>query len=174
MKKLLLVAILAVAGISAAVAQPRAIGLNIGYGLDVSYQHSIGKSNMIDLSVNIPAFAGIGATATYDWINPFGTQIPWNNKGEWNWSLGAGAGLGIYGFRAPSFYVGAVGHVGVSYDFWFPLQLSVDWRPNVGIATGHGGDTGIGMPAKAAGGAGVHFNTSGLYTGITLGVRYLF
>jgi hypothetical protein len=181
MKKLLLVAILAVAGISAAVAQPRAIGLNIGYGLDVSYQHSIGKSNMIDLSVNIPAFAGIGATATYDWINPFGTQIPWNNKGEWNWSLGAGAGLGIYGFRAPSLYVGAVGHVGVSYDFWFPLQLSVDWRPNVGIVTGplgggNGGsyDDGWGMPAKAAAGAGVGFNAAGLYTGITIGVRYLF
>ena len=39
MKKLLLVAILAVAGIAAAVAQPRAIGVNLGYGLDVSYQH---------------------------------------------------------------------------------------------------------------------------------------
>ena len=179
MKKLLLVAILAVAGFAAVVAQPRAIGLNIGYGLDVSYQHSIGESNMIDLSVNIPAFAGIGATATYDWINPFGTQIPWNNKGEWNWSLGVGAGLGIYGFQAPSFYVGAVGHVGVSYDFWFPLQLSVDWRPNIGIvAGGAGADTGVGMPAKAPqaadGGASVAFNALGLYSGITIGVRYLF
>ena len=58
---------------------------------------------------------------------------------------------------APRFYVGAVGHVGVSYDFWFPLQLSVDWRPNVGIVTGP-----------------IGFNASGLYTGITLGVRYLF
>ena len=180
MKKLLLVAIMAVAGIAAAVAQPRAIGANIGYGIDVSYQHSLGQSNMIDLSVNIPAFSGIGATATYDWVNPFGTQIPWNNKGEWNWNLGAGAGLGIYGFRAPQLYVGAVGHVGVSYDFWFPLQLSVDWRPNVGIVTGPLGgggsyDDGWGMPAKAAGaGSGVHFNTSGLYTGITIGVRYLF
>ena len=32
MKKLLFVAILAVAGVAAAVAQPRAIGLNLGYG----------------------------------------------------------------------------------------------------------------------------------------------
>ena len=158
MKKLLLIAILAVAGIAAAVAQPRAIGLNIGYGLDVSYQHSLGQSNMIDLSVNIPAFAGIGATATYDWVNPFGTQIPWNNKGEWNWNLGVGAGLGIYGFKAPSFYVGAVGHVGVEYNFWFPLQLSLDYRPNLGVVLGNG----------------AHFNTSGLYTGITVGARYLF
>lgn len=164
MKKLLLVAILAVAGIAAAVAQPRAIGVNLGYGLDVSYQHSLGEANMIDLSVNLPFFDGIGAQATYDWVNPFGTAIPWNNKGEWNWSLGVGAGAGLYGFDAMAaglcvWYVGAVGHVGVSYDFWFPLQLSVDWRPNIGV---------VGY----ADGCG--FNKDGLYSGITLGVRYLF
>ena len=181
MKKLLLVAILAVAGIAAAVAQPRAIGANIGYGVDVSYQHSIGTDNMIDLSVNLPMFSGIGATATYDWINPFGTSIPWNNAGEWNWYLGAGAGLGIYHFSAPQLYVGAVGHVGVEYCFDFPLVLSVDYRPNIGIVTGvlgagGGGsyDEGWGMPAKAArAGSGVTFNTAGFY-GVTIGVRYLF
>ena len=155
-KSILLVAILALVGTATAVAQPRAIGLNLGYGIDLSYQHSLSDANMIDLSVNIPAFAGIGATATYDWVNPFGTAIPWNEKGEWNWSLGVGAGLGIYGFNAPAFYVGAVGHVGVEYNFWFPLQLSVDYRPNIGWNIGAN-----------------HFNTAGFY-GLTLGVRYLF
>ena len=177
MKKLLLVAILAVAGIAAAVAQPRAIGLNLGYGVDLSYQHSIGEANMVDLSVNIPAFNGIGAQATYDWINPFNTAIPWNNKGEWKWSLGLGAGAGVYNpFRTVSvgvdsngelvkewagkIYVGAVGHVGVEYNFWFPMQLSLDYRPNIGLAiTGDGG---------------FMFNGVGLFTGVTLGVRYLF
>jgi hypothetical protein len=176
MKKLLFVAILAVAGVAAAVAQPRAIGLNLGYGIDVSYQHSLGDKNMIDLSVNIPAFSGIGVTATYDWVNPFGTAIPWNNKGEWNWNLGVGAGLGVYNpFRTYTgydenhelvkewggkIYVGAVGHVGVEYNFWFPLQLSVDYRPNIGVAI--------------AGDGGCMFNGVGLFSGITLGVRYLF
>ena len=163
MKKILLVAILVVAGFVVAVAQPRAIGANIGYGIDVSYQHSLGEANMIDLSVNIPMFNGIGATCTYDWINPFNTAIPWNNKGEWNWSLGVGAGGGLYGLEvakiAPIWYAGVVGHVGVEYNFWFPLQLSVDWRPNIGL---EGFNDAFG------------FNTSGLYTGITLGVRYLF
>jgi hypothetical protein len=81
-KSFLLVAILAIVGAATAVAQPRAIGVNIGYGIDLSYQHGLGEANMIDLSVNIPAFNGIGATATYDWINPFNTAIPWNEKGE--------------------------------------------------------------------------------------------
>ena len=177
MKKIILIAFMAVVGLAAAVAQPRAIGANLGYGIDVSYQHTLGEDNMIDLSVNLPTFNGIGATATYDWINPFGLQIPWNNKGEWNWNLGVGAGLGIYGFRAPSFYVGAAGHVGVEYNFWFPLQLSVDWRPNLGLVVGGSGrDTGIGMPARVRGEerGGVAFNTTGLYSGITIGVRYLF
>ena len=155
-KSLILAAILAVVSVATAVAQPRAIGANIGWGLDVSYQHSLGEANMIDLSVNIPFFDGIGATATYDWVNPFGTEIPWSNKGEWNWSLGVGAGAGIYGFKDPAVYVGAVGHVGVEYNFWFPLQLSVDYRPNFGWNFGAN-----------------NFNTAGFY-GVTLGVRYLF
>ena len=160
MKKLLLVAFMAVLGVAAAVAQPRAIGVNLGYGVDVSYQHAIGESNMVDLSVNIPAFNCIGAQATYDWINPFNTAIPWNEKGEWNWSLGVGAGAGIHGFKQPIWYAGVVGHVGVEYNFWFPLQLSVDWRPNIGLE---------GMQDAFG------FNTSGLYmTSFTLGVRYLF
>ena len=157
-KSLILAAILAVISVGSAVAQPRAIGANIGYGIDLSYQHSLGEANMIDLSVNVPFFEGIGATATYDWVNPFGAVIPWDYEGQWNWNLGVGAGLGIYGFKTPAFYAGVVGHVGISYDFWFPMQLSLDYRPNIGIV----------------GGEGLTFNTSGLYSGITLGVRYLF
>ena len=157
-KSLILAAILAVISVGSAVAQPRAIGANIGYGIDLSYQHSLGEANMIDVSVNVPFFEGIGATATYDWVNPFGALIPWDYEGQWNWNLGVGAGLGIYGFKAPAFYAGVVGHVGISYDFWFPMQLSLDYRPNIGIV----------------GGEGLTFNTSGLYSGITLGVRYLF
>ena len=117
MKKLLLVAIMAVAGVAAAVAQPRAIGANIGYGIDVSYQHALGEANMIDLSVNIPCFSGIGATATYDWVNPFGTSIPWNNKGEWNWNLGVGAGLDIWKFQAIVRYNWNFGVLGSLKDF---------------------------------------------------------
>ena len=162
MKKYLLIAVLAIASI-AAYAQPRAVGINVGYGIDLSYQHSIGESNMIDLSVNVPMFNGIGATCTYDWVNPFGTAIPWNNKGEWNWSLGVGAGGGLYGldlikYGATIWYAGVVGHVGVEYNFWFPLQLSVDYRPNIGVTNNRLN----------------YFNIDGLYTGITLGVRYKF
>lgn len=159
MKKIIIIVALALGFAVAASAQPRAIGVNLGYGIDFSYQHTLGTANMVDLSVNVPGFSGIGATCTYDWLNPFGTQIPWNNKGQWDWEMGVGAGAGFI-WGANGWYAGVAGHVGVSYDFWFPLQLSLDWRPCVG--------------PYGAKDAGIGFNLGGLYTGITLGVRYRF
>ena len=158
MKKYLLIAVLAIASITA-YAQPRAVGVNLGYGAAVSYQHGFGEANMLDVSVTIPQFNGIGAIVTYDWIDPFGATVPWNNKGEWHWYMGVGAAGGIYGFQQPFWYAGVAGQFGIEYDFWFPLQLSLDWRPNIGL---------IGLDDAFG------FNTAGLYDGITLGVRYKF
>lgn len=150
---------MAVASISLAVAQPRAVGVNLGYGAAFSYQHSLGEKNMVDLAVEVPAFMGIGASCTYDWIDPFNTSVPWDEKGEWHWYMGVGAGLGMAGWNAAAGYAGAVGHIGIEYDFWFPFQLSLDYRPNIGVVF-----------AKNA----AAFNIGGLYSGISLGVRYKF
>ena len=75
--------------------------------------------------------------------------------------MGVGGGAGYYWPRAG--YAGVVGHIGVGYDFWFPLELSFDWRPNIGVGFGDKGDYG-----------NCWFNYKGLYSGITLGVRYKF
>lgn len=159
MKKFILVAVMAIMSVAYAAAQPRAIGANIGYGAAFSYQHNLGEKNMIDLAVEVPAFMGIGATCTYDWIDPFNTSIPWSEQGEWHWAMGVGAGLGMYGWAGAAGYAGVVGHIGVAYDFWFPMELSLDYRPNIGAYFGRG----------FAG-----FNLGGLYSGISLGIRYLF
>ncbi len=37
-----------------------------------------------------------------------------------------------FGFNAG--FVGAAGRIGIEYDFWFPLQLSIDFRPTLGVA----------------------------------------
>lgn len=107
-----------------------------------------------------------GAAATYDWLNPFNTVIPWNHKGEWNWYMGVGGGASYWfgGFLN----VGVAGRIGVEYDFWFPLQLSFDWRPVIGPDIWFGG---------AAGDSETHvgFSGYGFYAGaISLGVRYKF
>ena len=97
MKKYLLIAVLAIASITA-YAQPRSIGANLGSGLGFSYQHGFGEANMLDVAVNVPVIGGawgIGGIVTDDWIDPFGATVPWNNKGEWHWYMGVGAAGGI-------------------------------------------------------------------------------
>ena len=132
MKKYLLIAVLAVASL-AAYAQPRAIGGRLGYGAEFSYEHALGESNMISLEVGVPGFAGLEAACTYDWIDPFGATVPWNEKGEWHWYMGVGGAIQTpFAFNAG--FVGAAGRFGIEYDFWFPLQLSIDFRPTLGVA----------------------------------------
>ena len=92
----------------------------------------------------------VQVAATYDWIDPFGVTFPSMPQGEWHWYMGAGvaAGFGWNGhttyydaifqaympatYKCNWGYLGAAGRVGVEYDFWFPLQLSVDFRPTLG------------------------------------------
>ncbi len=164
-KKLLLLVTFVVASIAAAYAQPRAIGIRQGYGTEVSYEHGLGN-NMLSIDFGIVGYAGLEAAVTYDWIDPFGATIPWSHKGEWHWYMGVGGAVAWYWPLLPALNmsVGAAGRFGIEYDFWFPLQLSFDWRPVIGPTF---------YAYDGEGGAG--FNTGGLYAGaICLGVRYKF
>ncbi len=163
-------------------AQPRAIGARLGYGAEFSYQHSLGE-NMLQAELSFPGFTwGVGAAATYDWINPFGTSVPWSHKGEWNWYMGVGAAAGLAWPRIDSndgirhseggFYAGVAGRVGIEYDFWFPLQLSLDWRPVFGPSVAWDSTTTNGSRVTNYSTA---YYMGGLYAGaICLGVRYKF
>ncbi len=163
MKKIALLFVFAVAMATAAFAQPRAIGARIGYGFEASYQHSMGENNMIEVELGLPGFNAIEAAATYDWLNPGGLMIPWENKGSWNWYAGVGAGVGYnWGtwWYSPYAFGGVAGRVGVEYNFEFPLQLSVDWRPVIGVEGNK---------------YGVDFYADGLYSGaIAVAARYIF
>ena len=162
MKKIVLLFVFAVAMATAAFAQPRAIGARIGYGFEASYQHSMGENNMIEVELGLPGFNAIEAAATYDWLNPGGLMIPWENKGSWNWYAGVGAAVGYNWGSWYSAYAfgGVAGRVGVEYTFDFPLQLSVDWRPVIGVDGNK---------------YGVDFYADGLYSGaIAIGARYIF
>ena len=129
MKKLFLSLAVALFTVAFAFAQPRAIGGRLGYGVDFSYQHTVGK-NMINLEVGAPAFYGLYVAATHDWIFPINS---WDEEGSWNWFAGVGAGLGFDFYPDHNyFFVGVAGRIGFEYNFWFPLQLSLDWRPIIG------------------------------------------
>ena len=161
MKKILLIAVLAVASL-VAYAQPRAIGVNLGAWSSFSYQHGFGESNRLDVAASlilpINSGFGVGGHVTYDWIDPFNAPVPWDNKGEWHWYMGVGGAGGAF-FGANAGYVGVAGHFGIEYDFWFPFQLSLDWRPAIGVGTNTGS---------------LGFNVPGLWGGLQLGIRYKF
>lgn len=163
-KNLLLTALFVVMGSVVAMAGPRAIGGRIGYGVEFSYQHGLNSGNMVSLDAGLAGINGIEAAATHDWIFNI---TAWDKKGSWNWYAGVGAAAGVYELftkdeNLPTrFYVGAAGRIGAEYNFWFPLQLSLDWRPVVG--------------PHFTGDGTIGFNAWGLYQGgLCLGVRYLF
>ena len=115
-------------------AQPRAIGGRIGGNVEFSYQHQLGK-NMIDGTLGLgiaPSYTYLNATAMYDWIFPISS---WKEKGEWNFYAGLGGGLGFV-FRENvdvPFCLNFGGQVGIEYQFWFPLNLSLDYRPMINV-----------------------------------------
>lgn len=118
MKRILIIAI-AVFGLAvAASAQPRAIGARIGYGADLSYQHSMG-SNFIEADLGLSSFKNLNIAATYNFmISEFGDGF--------GFYAGPGIGLGF----AEKLSVGIAGQVGLEYNFAAaPVQLSVDVRP---------------------------------------------
>ncbi|MBR1564640.1 MAG: hypothetical protein IJ650_04765 [Paludibacteraceae bacterium] len=191
-KGIILVAMLAAMSV-VAYAQPRAIGGRLGAFDGVSYQHSFGDSNMleVELGFNLRTYWGnringsdngvkwnayghnIQAAVTYDWIDPFGATFPWNHRGEWHWYLGVG-GAGGFGWDSWGYadgvqasygrnfgFIGAAGRAGVEYDFWFPLQLSIDWRPTIG-------------PGFVDLADGVHTGCYWDMLSLALGVRYKF
>lgn len=134
MKKVIaiLVAALTISSV-AAMAQPRAVGVRVGYGVEASYQHTLG-SNFIeaDLGFNggIAARNATMFTAVYDFsiyeVNNFAFYA------------GPGAQLGMYTLKDAEtekstlgLGLGLVGQVGVEYRFNIPINLSLDWRPSI-------------------------------------------
>lgn len=123
-----------------------AIGLRFGggdgLGGEISYQKSLGKANRLEIDLGLAnEFTNFKATALYQWV--------WVLENRFNWYAGVGGGLvsaggtGIY----------AAGDIGVEYNFAdAPILLSIDYRPEIGVAGG----------------------LKGLASNVALGVRFQF
>ncbi|PQJ74997.1 hypothetical protein [Polaribacter gangjinensis] len=109
-----------------------AIGLRFGggngVGGEISYQKALGSSNRLEIDLGLAnEFTNFKATGLYQWV--------WNLEDRFNWYAGVGGGLvsaggtGIY----------AAGVIGIEYNFKAPILLSIDYRPEVGVAGGLNG-----------------------------------
>ena len=196
MRKSIITLIILAATVVSASAQPRAIGLRIGAcGFEADYQHNMNKTQFIegnlglDFGYNATGAPGIKATATYNfvWARP-----AWTNKGSWALYAGPGATIGyvndmavwkdkegvevLYSAAQNGFMLGVCGQVGLEYTFWFPLQLSIDLRPSIGMHVSGGcryTEPATGVQVKY--GPRVGFYDNGLLgLSPTLSVRYRF
>ena len=145
MKKAVLL-IIALLGLSlAAVAQPKAIGVRGGllglyFNGEISYeQWSALFDNDYDfVEMDLGVFGGNGfkATALYNFTL---AQPEFTDRGEWGIYMGPGVSVGYGtgyklkedGTTEPKArpFLGVAAQLGVEYTFWFPLQVSIDFRP---------------------------------------------
>ena len=156
MKKSFLVMMLAIAGIWSASAQVdgNAIGVRLGWGGDISYQHALGNSNRLELDLKLSLgdnLLDMGLVGIYHWVFDLSDLA----KG-FNWYVGPGASASFWSYKdanvKSAFALGVVGQIGIEYNFDIPLQLSLDYRPIFYV-----------LPS-----------TGGGWSDICLGVRYKF
>ncbi|MVO08430.1 hypothetical protein GOQ30_04535 [Flavobacterium sp. TP390] len=109
------------------------LGDNDGFGGELSYQRGLSDNNRLEFDLgwrnsnHIDAFKLVGL---YQWV--------WNIDKGFNWYAGVGAGVGswsidekYYGADDSGSYILAAGDIGIEYNFDFPLQLSLDFRPEL-------------------------------------------
>ena len=127
------------------------LGDNDGFGGEISYQRYLKENNRLEFDLgwrnsrNVDAFKLVGL---YQWVMPIDNNF--------NWYVGAGAGIGSFdaGDNDGTFALVA-GDIGIEYNFDIPLQLSLDFRPEIGF----GDDT---------------YKNNDLDFDIALGIRYRF
>lgn len=105
------------------------LGSNDGFGTEISYQARLSAKNRLELDLglrndkyeDIIKIAGI-----YQWV--------WNLDGGLNWYAGIGGGAGTWRYDNNEYndngaFAFVAGDLGIEYNFDFPLQLSLDVRP---------------------------------------------
>lgn len=105
------------------------LGENDGFGGEISYQRSLDGNNRLELDLgwkNSKNTHALKLAGLYQWI--------WNIDGGFNWYAGVGGGVGNYenndiDDNGVIFF--AAGDLGLEYNFDFPLQLSLDIRPEI-------------------------------------------
>jgi hypothetical protein len=107
------------------------LGDNDGFGGEITYQRGLSDENRLEFdlgfrnSSDINAFKVVGL---YQWV--------WEIDNQFNWYAGAGGGFGSWNSNVANTsdsgtFLFAAGDVGIEYNFDFPLQLSLDARPEL-------------------------------------------
>lgn len=107
------------------------LGDNDGFGGEISYQRGLSDNNRLELDLgwrNSNDIDAIKIAGLYQWV--------WNIEGGFNWYAGVGGGLGTWNYNKNNYkddgsFFFAAGDIGIEYLFDIPLQLSLDFRPEI-------------------------------------------
>jgi hypothetical protein len=121
------------------------LGDNDGFGGEISYQRLLGDNNRLELDLgwrNSNDYDAFKLAALYQWV--------WNIEGGFNWYAGVGGGIGSWSYDydgpGPNDYdddgtfLFVAGDIGIEYNFDIPLQLSLDFRPELYFNDDYRGD----------------------------------
>lgn len=108
------------------------LGSNDGFGTEISYQTRLSAKNRLELDLGWRSNKNednIKLAGIYQWV--------WNIEGGLNWYAGLGGGLGTWnyddnkGINDNGTFAFVAGDLGIEYNFDFPLQVSLDIRPEI-------------------------------------------
>lgn len=110
------------------------LGDNDGFGGEISYQRGLGDNNRLEFDLGWRSsdhYDAYKLAGLYQWV--------WNIDGGFNWYAGVGGGVGGYelddhyadGDDDSGNFLFVAGDIGIEYLFDIPLQLSLDFRPEV-------------------------------------------
>ena len=127
------------------------LGSNDGFGAEVSYQRRLSSNNRLEIDLGWRNSKDVGAAkivGLYQWI--------WEIDNNFNWYAGAGGGLGTWsstfeGNKNSGTFVFGAGDIGIEYKLDIPLQISLDFRPEIYFnssgyrSSNFGSDIGLGV-----------------------------
>jgi hypothetical protein len=108
------------------------LGSSNGFGTEISYQRGLSSNNRLEIDLgwrsdndNVDNFKVVGL---YQWV--------WGIEKGLNWYAGAGAGLGSWnydqnGYSDSGMILLLAGDIGIEYNFDIPLQIAIDFRPEL-------------------------------------------
>lgn len=109
------------------------LGTNRGFGTEISYQMKLKTENRAEFNLGWRSSNDISAikiNGLYQWV--------WPLEQGFNWYAGVGGGLGTYTAKNTlnntsnnGSFLFAAGDIGIEYNFDFPLQASLDLRPEI-------------------------------------------
>ncbi len=124
-----------------------ALGLRLGdndsFGGEISYQYHLSANNRLELDLgwrnsnNLDAYKLIGI---YQWVMLI--------ENHFNWYVGIGGGIGSFNNRSNNndnsgSFALVAGDIGIEYNFHIPLQLSLDFRPELSFNDNYRDDLGL-------------------------------